>query len=344
MFTIRHTIVLLLGVAMFVFSACKEIKPQASDALLTSEAACAAEDLQACDRLEEAYWAKVRHLNLVAFKEDCAEEAKLNTDVKSVCRLADMYNFLKEDWFPSDGHLRLRRAMEAACKASYAEACRKLADIYSHERGSIDINHIEIFRDDEAALELRMKACDLGDYWSCKSVGYQYFDGRGLNESRLTPEVVELYAERRRKIRGFFETKCDESDGLSCYNLAIAYGHFGHAHLKPFGVEADIPRALDLLEQGCSLNDWDSCLRAGQLYLEGEDVSEDRALADDYLRRGCNLGDPSACSRRYQLLYKNGDEEAARKSLKRACQMKRSDDVFVRVRARNVQCQFLDRN
>lgn len=335
---------LLLSGGLMGLSACEDVTPVASETLLETQTACTSGDYQACELIEESYWAKVRHLNLEAFKKECATAAKENDDAEAICGFADHYNFLKEDRFPSDGHLRLRHAIESACDTGYAEACRKTADIYSHEGGSIDINHIDIFRDDAAALELRMRACDLGDYWSCLKIGHEYYSGRGIGRSRMTPDQVEMYADRRGKIQAFFRDRCDREDGLSCYNLAKTHGHFGHAHLKPFGIEPDLEKALTLLERGCKLESWDACLFAGELYLEGEDVPQDIAVADTYLGRGCELGDPKACARHYFLLHDEGRSEEARESLRRACDMKRSDDVFVRVRASNVQCRFLDRD
>ncbi|MEM5515955.1 tetratricopeptide repeat protein [Henriciella sp. AS95] len=239
---------------------------------------------------------------------------------------------LSKDLFPREDLSAVRIAIQDACDAGVVEACRFSAEIWTLQDGRKRPRFSGVVQDYNLGLEYKMKGCALGDYYACLDAGRNYCNGMYVTSRGASDDQRQDCLQRQAKVRTFFADRCDENDGLACYNLAGLHVNFGGNFWDSFRLEPKIEKAKVLLEKGCKLGDWDSCFIAAKLYAEGKEFAQDQALAKDYYERGCDTGDPKACHRMFQLSSREGEDELAETYKIRACALKQSPLTRVRMR------------
>ena len=134
-----------------------------------------------------------------------------------------------------------------------------LASFYWHGKGEI--------QDTKKAVQIYEGLVDKGYVYSMNSLGNLYRQGKGNVEKN--PKLSAQYY-------------------LTSYNEK---GYKGIAHIlaeyyrEGFGVEKDIPKSLELLEDGVQHNEGGSLNSMGELYLQGNLVEQDPQKAIDYFNK-----------------------------------------------------------
>jgi len=86
-----------------------------------------------------------------------------------------------------------------------------------------------------------------------------------------------------------FTNACEDGNMNACYSLGILY-------YKGNGVDQDIPKALDLLEQSCYGNELNGCMYLGYLYTYGQSVKKDIPKAKSLFYKACRQGSKMGCN------------------------------------------------
>jgi TPR repeat protein len=164
----------------------------------------------------------------------------------------------------SDGHLQPEMGnyyLRLACDGGDGEGCLTLAH----------------YLDDEEAMGLARRACELEVANACRYVG------RALEDEGSADEAVAYYD---RAIE-LWESACDE-DPYQCGTLAAVLSIGG-------GPPADATRARTFEERACRGGDAFSCHSLGDDFRWGHGVAADDARAIEFLTMACSLGYSRGC-------------------------------------------------
>jgi TPR repeat protein len=168
-----------------------------------------------------------------------------------------------------------RAAYRQACEGGNALACTNLGWMMQFGHGGK--------ADDEQAVDYYRKgckgSCSGSNNVGCVNLARMIRDGVGTKQdveeaNRIFGDVCErspINAEDRREI----------ARACSLAGTALLTQH--------------IPRALALLDKGCSAGDSFGCFNLGSVYSRGEVVKEDKARGMEYFRKACVTGDEEAC-------------------------------------------------
>jgi uncharacterized protein len=181
-----------------------------------------------------------------------------------------------------------------SCDGGVAQGCDNLAIMQA--------NGLGMAKDDTQAVALFRKACDGGAANGCSNLGVDLGFGRGVEKNEA--QAVEL-----------FRKGCDGGDGFGCRHLANAYAS------GSFNVAKSEVEALALYRKGCDGGDGDSCGAAGQMYLRGNGIKQDKAEALALFRKGCEASAAFSCGQAGRM-YRTGDGVAQDKA--RAVELLRS--------------------
>lgn len=192
---------------------------------------------------------------------------------------------------------------EKSCDSGDTKACMRLAAAYDSGSG--------VSADDEKSRNLFERACKLGDYEGCVSLGVQ-LEARELQIPDGPQRAIALY-----------QSACDHDVANGCLFLGYAYaGSSGHS-----AVPVDEGRAHAFFERTCQLKGASGCAHAAQDFLEGRrGQPSDSARAVDFYQQACDLGDGQACHRLGSLLV-NGergvpkDDARGRALIERGCKI-----------------------
>jgi TPR repeat protein len=134
---------------------------------------------------------------------------------------------------------------QAGCDGGDTKACMRLAAAYDSGAG--------VPPDDEKSRSLFERACKLGDYEGCVSLGVQ-LEARELAIPDGPKRAIALY-----------QAACDHDVASGCLFMGYAYaGASGHQ-----AVPRDDRRAQGFFERACELKGASGCVHAGTLYIEG---------------------------------------------------------------------------
>lgn len=154
--------------------------------------------------------------------------------------------------------------------------------------------------------EAQRKSCEMGMARDCTALALRYRDGRGAPQDAHF--ALELFA------RG-----CELGDATACVYRADAYRNGD-------GVARDPNKALELYLKACSDENLGRACRAlGEIYILGDGVPRDAALSGTWYEQGCALQDAESCVGA-ALSIERGDMEEAdpakgRMLLSNACEM-----------------------
>lgn len=127
---------------------------------------------------------------------------------------------------------------QADCDAGKAPACMRLAAAYDSGRG--------VPADEARSQALFERACELGDYEGCVSLGVQ-LDARASTNPDGPKRAVELYRKA-----------CDQNVASGCLFLGYTYsGDGGHVGAPP-----DPALAASHFKKACELGSSEACTEA----------------------------------------------------------------------------------
>lgn len=164
-----------------------------------------------------------------------------------------------------------RALLSAGCELAHAPSCSNAA------RVALEAN------DDEMALSMFRKSCELGEVSGCSGVAEMIITERAEGDVKS-----EQYA---------FEVACSKGE------MPAACSMLGLALLEERRLE-DRPRARALLRQSCvdATSPAKPCFVLGDMYETGAGGERDRTLAARYYKWACTQGWGEACERRGDLL------------------------------------------
>lgn len=131
----------------------------------------------------------------------------------------------------------------------------------------------------EKALEVSVRACDLGGTVGCENAAWVC--DQGIDDVP-NPICAVAYAERA----------CDGGSATGCYYLGRHY-ESGDGNLQK-----NVGRAMELFEVACNGADADACVAAGTYAQGGAAGKTNRAAT--LFRRACDLGSEAGCDRAKQ--------------------------------------------
>jgi TPR repeat protein len=99
----------------------------------------------------------------------------------------------------------------------------------------------------------------------------------------------------------------------------VAMTLLGAAYETEIGVTKDLPRALALYDEACSLGIQRACTNVGMLYARGEAVAKGQAKANSIFEKACQNGDLDGCNNYARALEDSGKLTQARKIFRQAC-------------------------
>ncbi|MEO0548388.1 MAG: hypothetical protein AAFZ91_00600 [Pseudomonadota bacterium] len=253
--------------------------------------ACVDGNERSCRVLKDSYWKKITDENFVGFNEQmCANE--------QTAALCGMQNRRREvDAFPKDGRASILAHLKAACDVDVIDACKHVAELLSHNDGRSDLNHIDEKPDYHIATTYRMKACDLGDYYACLSLGSRYSSGRTVMPRNLARDPARLSSANALTARlgDYLRNRCDADFGNACADYGFGIAKF-YRHSAPTASARELVEGLDALEKGCALESWRACERlsdiyGGEVYRKGSGVTADPERATAFFEKACAARD-----------------------------------------------------
>jgi hypothetical protein len=166
------------------------------------------------------------------------------------------------------------------CRYGDATDCTMQCQVQSDPASCADlalmyVSGVGVTKDLKKAVELYLRACDLGSSVGCDQAGMRLEDGLGATKDEA--KAVSLY-----------QKACDLAKPDACTNLArmLANG---------WGVAKDDGKAVDALTRACNLGDPGGCSNLGFFYVKGRGVTEDHARGVSLLRKGCLAGNKWGC-------------------------------------------------
>jgi uncharacterized protein len=166
-------------------------------------------------------------------------------------------------------------ALEKACAADDAAACRRLGHLHAHGVG--------LAPDLAGARELYADACELGDGAACAALGALLADGRGGGDAPL--EAV-----------GRLREACDLGAAEGCATLARTFENGEGPTADPARAAELHRRAAELWSKACAAGDERACTELGGLERRGAGVPADETAGLERQQRACLRGEPSGCA------------------------------------------------
>ncbi len=178
---------------------------------------------------------------------------------------------------------------------------------------------VGVEKDEDAALELKVKACALGDPRLCVAEGHAaWAEERYLDAFVAYGDACEAGDAGACGIAGRMTLKgehgvpsepaiglqllalgCGQGAGNACFELGYSYSQ-GRG-----GLTVDATRAAQLYERACSLGYVNGCSSLGVLYLDQRGVQQNLLHAVWMMREACERGFGSAC-RNLGNTYRDG--------------------------------------
>jgi len=203
-----------------------------------------------------------------------------------------------------------------ACTGGSVDACSYLGSMYEKGKG--------VTKDYSKAVTLYSKSCDANTAGGCNGLGVMYGSGKGVakDESKAAP----LYTKA-----------CDAGSADGCNNLGVMYetgrGVGMNSHEEDcehflsnschYG--QDYPKAVELFSKACDAGISDGCSNLGDMYLNGNGVTEDFPQALMLYSKACDAGSAEGCSS-IGLVYLKGygvqkNKGKAREFYSKGCDM-----------------------
>jgi TPR repeat protein len=166
-------------------------------------------------------------------------------------------------------HRQAAELYRRACEAGLELGCTNLSKIHA-----IGLP----LGDAPGAAEAQKKACDLGDTWSCSSVGWRYFHGRGVPPDLALAHATSLRA-------------CRARDASACALVGEIYWQGGPA------LERNPARAAEYYGLACDGGVLPSCTNLGLMHRDGLGIAKDEARGRALLEKACTAGYAPACEK-----------------------------------------------
>jgi uncharacterized protein len=211
-------------------------------------------------------------------------------DIEGCVQLGVLYykgKGVKQDFGKAKG------LFENACDANRGIGCYSLGTMFDKGQG--------VKSDKKKAFKLFEKGCSLLDGASCGAVGQRWLDGGG-GVMKNTKEAV-LH----------FELGCDHGHQSSCQKMADFY-YAGKV------IEKDVPRALNLYKQSCTVSDSKvallGCKKAGDILLNESGDKPNYGEAFRMYDRACKADVQEACDAAQPIMFYGKYERILQDSFK----------------------------
>ncbi len=247
---------MLLTALMLVLSA------QPDDAVCDDEddcrSACTGGDLTQCQALADLIVADERAEAMKLYERACSK-GLMRSCSKLAFRLEESSSTNRAD------HTRALKLTEQACTANDALGCANLAAWLWDEGPAHFVR----------AAAAAKKGCELGDLFSCGTLGSMYKDGVGL-------------AKDPQKALSFMMQGCEAGYSSTCTALGVGLieGSLGKVDLK---------KAYKLFVEACEADYAAGCFQLSGALRRGLGTRRDRRQAQLYLDQACELGMAEAC-------------------------------------------------
>ena len=179
----------------------------------------------------------------------------------------------------------------AQCAKGSAASCVNMAVLY--DRG------VGVMHDNDKAISLYNKACDLGRAKACERAARHRW--RGCKDTKTAQGKTKCEQARARDFKLLLRA-CDGGSGGGC----------GRVVIFPENLKASGRSELELMERACALGDGYSCGALGTAYVRGklsggEPVAVDVARGVQILQRSCDAGKRNDC-RYLAKVYSDGKQ------------------------------------
>lgn len=178
--------------------------------------------------------------------------------------------------------------LQAECEEGIAVSCVRLGVQY--ELGSIS--------QQKEAARLYRRGCELHNPVGCKGLARMYAEGRGVAESY--GEAVRLYHRAAELTR----EECRKGNRVYCLALGLSYANGD-------GIPQDCKEGIRLIREGCTNGLALACSDLGERYEEGKQnrcLAKDMDLARHFYGAACSLqGGSDACLRLGEMYEKGID-------------------------------------
>lgn len=218
------------------------------------QSACDEENARACSVLGDLYSGQIEEVkelkkSLLYYKKGCDLK-----DVKSCYNLAYMYRLGEGVDIDINESISY---FSKGCHGGDGMSCYELSDIYE-EQG-----------DDKKALNLQVRACDLGCTKSCSYLAKKYMKKDNQDVSKAIH---------------FASKACNKNDADSCQLLGLIYG-----------AREDYVNGGKFLSLACVLKSANSCYALSFLYAKGQGFKQDMNSSKQYAKKSCDLGYKEGC-------------------------------------------------
>jgi len=155
-----------------------------------------------------------------------------------------------------------------SCDGGDAYGCAKLAESYENGAG--------VEKNENKALALREKACDMNFSGACTVLGMEYSGDYGDKPANPT------------KMIHYYNKSCELNNFTACNELGVMYKE-GKV------IQHDYVKALQYYTKSCDGGFAGSCLNIGVMYSNGEGLNRDLSKAKSYFDKACSMGLNQGC-------------------------------------------------
>ena len=208
---------------------------------------------------------------------------------------------------------------QKGCSINSALSCNNLASVYQDGVGTA--------KDYAKANTYFQKSCDMKYYAACSGLGYLYDNGFGVEKDI-------------KKATAFYKLACDNEDSTGCYNYGLVLNDDENAKVEDreaafhtgcikgyteacvvlgeayrdglYGMDKKPGLSADYFGVACEKDDINSCLNAGELYLQDKEKVQ---TGIDMLDYACGLYSDEACAK---LAWVYSDDTYTKKDLETA--------------------------
>ncbi len=165
------------------------------------------------------------------------------------------------------------------------------------------------------------KECKNGKSFYCNLLGVEYHLGTDFSQDY-------------QKALFYFKKVCkkgNEKDDM----FARACTNIGNLYMNEHGagnVQQDYKKALQFYTLACNNGnnmEPEACRKIGEMYLDGEGVSQDIAKGVRYFEKACDGKDTKTCNDLAQYYYDHGDRSKAAQYFKKTCKFKPQHGAIV---------------
>jgi TPR repeat protein len=237
------------------------------------DAACTANDVEACRKLAIVYEEGIAGVTVDHVK--ATQLFRKACEGRNFAACNQLALALSEGLGIEKNPANAAELYQRTCDAGYKLACRNLGLMLRDGRGV----PVDLAR----AATLLDNACTAATAYACTNAGD--LDAKRAESAPDDATRAQLYKD----MIAHYKRGCDDGDPTSCRNLGIAY-------LEGKALPTSTAAASVWLSRGCRLDDPIACRVLGAMTIQGLGVDRDHAAGVALLSRACDRKDTEACN------------------------------------------------